>query len=211
MEKHRCSLCNNETIEYAKTRKRNYLFCPFCNSVQMDPDFYISLEKEKQRYELHNNDVSDLGYQNFVKPITSYITNNINKESLGLDFGAGHGPVISEILKSKGYKIKIYDPFFHNDLSLLDSKYDFIISCEVIEHFHNPDKEFKLLRSLLNPNSKLILMTDPFKSTTDFPKWYYKNDETHVFFYSKQTFQYIKENYDFKNVEIYNRLIIFET
>lgn len=211
MDKHRCSLCNSQTINYAFERKRNYLFCPICNSIQMDPKYYISLEDEKKRYELHKSDINDLGYQNFVKPITDFVFQKLDNKSLGLDFGAGHGPIISEILKKKGFEIKIYDPFFHNDLAVLDSKYDFIISCEVIEHFHNPAKEFKLLRSLLKDNGKLILMTDPYNDLTDFSKWYYKNDETHVFFYTEKTFEYIKEQYAFKDVIINNRLIVFET
>ena len=211
MDKHRCSLCNSQTINYAFERKRNYLFCSVCNSIQMDPKYYISLDNEKKRYELHKSDISDLGYQKFVKPITDYVFKNINEDSVGLDFGAGHGPVISELLKEKGFKIKIYDPFFHKDKSVLDTKYDYIISCEVIEHFHNPDKEFNLLRKLLKANGKLILMTDPYNDEVDFSKWYYKNDETHVFFYTEKTFEYIKEHYDFKNIIINKRLIIFET
>lgn len=211
MKKHKCSLCHNETSEYKKARKRNYVFCPSCNSIQMDPDFYISLENEKKRYELHNNDINDLGYQNFVKPITDFILENINKDSIGLDFGAGQGPVISEMLKKQEYEINIYDPFFHKNLEALNIKYDYIIVCEVIEHFHNPDKEFKLLKNLLKANGKLILMTDLFNESTDFSNWYYKNDETHVFFYSESTFKYIEEKYDFQKLRIINRLIILET
>ena len=71
-------------------------------------------------------------------------------------------------------------------------------------------KEFELLKSLLKPNGKLYCMTDLFSDTIDFEKWYYKNDETHVFFYQSETFQWIKELLNFSKVTVINRLIIFE-
>jgi len=209
MVKYYCSLCNYETSYILTFRNKDYFECPNCESIQMHPDSFISLEKEKHRYELHNNDVFDLGYRNFVKPILDYIFNNFNINDLGLDFGAGHGPVIAKILEDKNFDIKIYDPFFHNNKALLKSKYDYIIICEVIEHFHKPKQEFELLYNLLNPNGQLIIMTDPLLDNTEFSKWYYKNDETHVFFYSLKTFEYIQKEFKFSNFTIDNRLIVF--
>ena len=128
---------------------------------------------------------------------------------MGLDFGAGHGPVIAKILEDKNFDVKIYDPFFYNKKSLLKTKYDYIIICEVIEHFHKPNQEFELLYNLLNPNGKLIIMTEPLLDNTEFSKWYYKNDETHVFFYSLKTFEYIYKEFKFSNFTIDNRLVVF--
>ncbi|MBN2835410.1 MAG: methyltransferase, partial [Candidatus Delongbacteria bacterium] len=106
MIKHYCSLCNYETSYILTFRNKEYFKCPNCKSIQMHPDSFISLEKEKRRYELHNNDVFDLGYQNFVKPILEYIFNNCKITDRGLDFGAGHGPVIAKILKDKNFDVK---------------------------------------------------------------------------------------------------------
>ena len=205
-----CSLCGNPTTFFEKTRKREYLRCEYCNSIQMNSKYYLTLDQEENRYKLHNNDIFDIRYQNFVKPIVdSVIQNNLTSE-LGLDFGAGTGPVITNILNTKGYNIEVYDPFFHKNENLLNKKYDFIIICEVIEHFHNPKKEFQLLKKLLKTNGKLYIMTDIFKPDIDFKKWHYKNDETHVFFYSKETFEYIRKTFLFSKVVLKDRLIIFE-
>lgn len=209
MTKHKCSLCNHETEQFLTFRRKEYYECSNCGSIQMHPDSYISLVKEKHRYELHNNDVFDLGYQNFVKPIIDYVLTNNKETDKGLDFGAGNGPVIAMILEHKNFDVKIYDPFFHNNKDLLKTKYDYIIICEVIEHFHKPKQEFELLYNLLNPNGELIIMTDPLLDNTDFSKWYYKNDETHVFFYSLKTFEYIFKEFKFRNYTIDNRLVVF--
>ncbi|MFA7076555.1 MAG: class I SAM-dependent methyltransferase [Candidatus Izemoplasmatales bacterium] len=208
MKTHNCVLCNHKTIYFTTFRNKTYNHCPNCDSVQMLPEFFISSKDEKNRYELHKDGTNDLGYLNFIKPITSYILNNLDKKNIGLDFGAGHSPVISSVLEKNGFKIFNYDPYFHNNEELLKDKYDFITSCEVIEHFYNPQKEFQTLSSLLRANGKLVLMTDLYDSNTDFNKWYYKNDETHVFFYSKKSFEYIKKRFGFKSLDIDNRLVV---
>ncbi len=206
----KCPLCNSSSKYYITFRNKDYYMCEGCKSIFMDSKFYLDPEKEKDRYLLHNNDVDDLGYQKFVKPIIDYTIDNFTGSNPGLDFGAGHGPVISTLLKRMSYDIEMYDPFFHNQKELLKKKYDYIISCEVIEHFHNPAKEFLALKQMLNSGGKLILKTDILKPETDFSKWYYKNDSTHVFFYSIDSFDFIVKHFGFSKVFIDDRLIIIE-
>ena len=210
MTKQFCPLCNFETKQLLTFRKKDYHKCGNCHAIFMLPDFFVSLETEKNRYELHNDGTNDSGYLNFVKPITDYVKEHFTSTHKGLDFGAGHSVVIANVLNELSLSVKIYDPFFHNNKELLEEKYDYIIACEVIEHFHNPIKEFTLLSSMLNPFGKLIIMTDPLIESTDFSKWYYKNDETHVFFYSLKTFEFIQQTLGFKKLTINNRLIVFE-
>lgn len=176
----------------------------------MHPDFYPLPIAEKRRYELHNNDVEDPGYRSFVKPIVDYVSQNHSATERGLDFGAGPGPVIAELLAKRGYQLSLYDPFFHDNQELLENKYDYVIACEVVEHFHNPQKEFDRLAKLLSEKGSLVIMTGLFSENCDFESWYYKNDETHVFFYSHDTFKYIKSAYGFKNLMIENRMIILK-
>jgi len=127
----------------------------------------------------------------------------------GLDFGAGTGPVISKMLSDKRYDIKQYDPFFHNEPQLLRDKYDYVICCEVIEHFHQPAKEWERLKNLLLPGGSVICMTHIYEPSIDFPKWYYKNDETHVFIYMKETLEWLREKYGFCSLTIKERLVCF--
>jgi 2-polyprenyl-3-methyl-5-hydroxy-6-metoxy-1,4-benzoquinol methylase len=154
--------------------------------------------------------VEDKGYQKFVQPIVAIVLTNFNKKHVGLDFGCGPGPVISKLLRDQEYQITTYDPIFDANIAALKTTYDYIVCCEVIEHFHNPVKEFKLLKSLLKPNGKLICKTDLYSEAIDFKKWYYKNDQTHVIFYHKKTFNWIQQHIGFSKISISNRIITLE-
>lgn len=175
----------------------------------MDKNLRFDSVAEKSRYEEHINDVEDNGYQKFVSPITVAILNDFSTSDKGLDFGAGTGPVISKLLNESNFSIKLYDPFFHNYPKLLDNKYNYIVCCEVMEHFFYPKKEFELLQNLLQPNGKLYCMTDLWDKSIDFHKWYYKNDQTHVFIYTKETIYWIQKELNFSNVTIDGRLVVF--
>lgn len=173
----------------------------------LHPSNYLSSAEEKARYKTHNNDIDDIRYQNFVSPVVEAVVNNYNTKHRGLDYGAGTGPVITSLLEKKGYKLNLYDPFFHFYPKNLDKKYDFIVCCEVIEHFHNPYAEFKSLTNMLNPNASIFLMTSLYDESIDFKTWYYKNDDTHVFFFHKKGLKWIKNNFGFSNLVIDGKLI----
>jgi citrate lyase synthetase len=64
-----------------------------------------------------------------------------------------------------------------------------------------------LLRGLLHKGAKLYLMTDIYDER-DFATWYYKNDPTHVFFYTKESFEWIQKAYNFQTLFIDKRLIV---
>lgn len=207
MDSRKCTLCEGR-LDLFYSKSKVFYICRGCKGISLDEKFFLNPELEKQHYKRHNNNVNDLEYQKFVSPITESILRDFSAFHIGLDFGAGTGPVISKILKDNNFNIEQFDPFFHQDDELLSNKYDFIACCEVIEHFHNPKKEFQLLYNLLNENGKLYIMTDLYNSEIIFDKWYYKNDPTHVFFYQNETFQKISNLFGFKSFSIDNRLII---
>jgi SAM-dependent methyltransferase len=204
-----CGLCHGEADLFFETRDKKYYRCGQCSAIFLDPACYVSKENEKKRYEEHNNNVDDPGYRKFVEPIVSLIRERFNIKHKGLDFGSGTGPVIAKLLREKGYDVELYDPFFCDNPKALEKKYDFIICCEVIEHFHFPAKEFKLLKSLLSPGGMLFCMTDLYSEKTDFKNWYYKNDPTHVFFYHQSTLARIKSLSGFSSVENAGRITQF--
>ncbi len=177
----------------------------------MDLNNLPDRDKELKRYNEHNNDVNNAGYQQFVMPIVDAVAKQFTSNHQGLDFGAGPGPVVAKLLHDKQYDFVLYDPFFYDYPHLLTKTYDYIVACEVIEHFHNPYKEFVLLKNLLKPNGKLFCMTSIYNQDINFSTWYYKNDPTHVFIYQQETIFYIREHFGFKDVEILNNMIIFST
>lgn len=203
---HLCPLCKSNSNNFYK---KVYYQCVNCYGLFRPAQLLPTLEAEKNRYETHNNDVENEGYQNFVSPITNAILENHDAEDVGLDFGAGSGPVIANMLERKGYKPLLYDPIFHIYPELLERKYDYIFACEVIEHLHNPYEEFSRLYNILNTNGKLYCMTHLYDKSIDFDRWYYKNDFTHVFIYTRETIHWIATEIGFSDYKIDDRLITF--
>ena len=202
-----CPLCNNK----AKAFYTIYYRCSKCDGIFKDSSHLLEKSLERNHYENHENNIEDTHYQKFVSPITKTIQKDFPKNSHGLDFGSGKAPVIAHICKQNGYAMEFYDIYFYPDLNPLQKQYDFIAASEVIEHFYNPKIEFTLLQSLLKPKGSLYLMTEIYDDSIDFSSWYYKNDPTHVFFYTKKTVAWICQNYGFKNFLIEKRLIILQT
>ena len=203
-----CPLCQSKSDFFYKDTQ-SYYRCTTCDAIFVDENELPDAASEKERYELHSDDTEDEGYRKFVSPITSNILRDFTQEDRGLDFGAGTSAIISAVLHEHNYDVKNYDPYFHNHPKLLQKKYNYISSCEVIEHFYHPAKEFALLRSMLAEGSKLYLMSDIYDESIDFAAWYYKNDPTHVFLYTKKTFEWICQKYDFKELFIEKRLVVF--
>jgi len=201
-----CPLCSSKSELFYK---EEFFQCSTCKGIFKNPKFFLDENKEKERYELHSDDAEDVGYQTFVSPIKKSVMDDFTKEALGLDFGSGSSQIVAKVLQSEGYVVKIYDPFFAPILENLKEKYDYITSCEVIEHFNNPHKEFVLLQSLLKEDGKLYCMTHLYDESIDFSKWYYKNDPTHIFIYQARTVEFIKNNFGFSDFRIDKRLITF--
>ncbi len=210
MESIRCSLCQGTTKPFFQGRHGEYFHCEQCWGVFLSPKYFSPPEIEKARYETHNNDIKDARYQKFVSPIVNQVLADFSPQDQGLDFGCGTGPVIHYLLQQEGYLVTQYDPFFWNQPEALKQSYDYIICCEVIEHFHNPRQEFSQLYSLLNLGGRLYCMTELLTEEIDFKDWSYKDDFTHVFFYHPETIQWIKQEYGFRKADIKGRLIILE-
>jgi len=204
-----CPLCNSKGEVFYNKKNRLYHQCTNCLGIFVDQEILPTRVDEELRYKEHNNDVDNKGYQKFVSPITNAIMNNFAQNHLGLDFGAGTGPVISKILEDNNFNIVKYDPIFCNYSELLKKKYNYIACCEVMEHFHNPKKEFALLKNLLLPDGKLYCLTHLYSADIKFANWYYKNDFTHVFIYQFKTLSYIKETFGFKDLSLDKKLITF--
>lgn len=205
-----CPLCGSGDVSLFYDRNHVFFSCGHCYGLFRPKSTYVDSDMEKSRYQEHNNDVFDKGYQQFVSPITSSVLRDFGPQHSGLDFGAGTGPVISKVLEDNAYTIVQYDPFFANDKTLLQKRYHYIVCCEVMEHFHRPYDEFELLRSLLLPGGKLYCMTGLYDNSIDFNGWNYKDDATHVFIYRERTLGWIEEALEFSGLTVSGRLIVFE-
>ena len=199
-----CPLCRstNKSIQYHTDKKRDYLQCSQCDLVYVSPEFLPSKRVEKQEYDLHENSFEDEGYRKFLRkvltPLTPFIKNAQNTALVGLDFGCGPAPVLASMLEAEGVKMSTYDPFYANHLSVLEQSYDVVTCTEAIEHFHAPHVEWALFNKLVASGGVLAIMTKRVLDKARFANWHYKNDVTHVSFFSEATFQYLaqRDGYD---------------
>lgn len=135
---------------------------------------------------------------------------NLPPASQGLDFGSGPGPTLSLIFEEAGHQCEVYDKFYADDKEKLKTEYDFISSTEVVEHLASPNEIFELLFSLLRPSGMLGLMTKLHTKNIDFGAWHYKNDPTHICFYSPTTMQYLANRF-YKQLTIIGSDVILFT
>lgn len=202
-----CTLCktllNNQIDDV-------FFMCHVCNAYVKDVKQYVTTSAEIERYEEHNNDVTDVRYQGFTAPITHAIFKLYTSQHFGLDYGCGTGPVISKQLQEKNYQVQLYDPFFYADEGYLIRTYDYIFSCEVFEHFFHPKEEIEKLINLLKPKGRLLIMTHQYDGKTPFANWYYRKDPTHVFIYTQKTFEYIAKKYQLQIEQHTNKFIILK-
>lgn len=206
-----CPLCSTPNQLYHTHTERDdqqYFRCPECQSIAMHPRHYLTRDEEKARYLTHNNDVNDLGYQKFVRPVILAVTTHTQINHHGLDYGAGTGPVITKLLREKGYSMTTYDPIFIPNSEALNTTYDFIVCCEVVEHFHYPQHEFEGFHRLLKPGGLLVIKTELLTPDIDFPNWYYINDPTHTLFYSYEGMRRLLSHNGLQSLDITSNLVI---
>lgn len=203
-----CTLCNSKEISHYYDNR--YFKCNNCDLIFLSPKFQISQDEEKKRYSTHNNDPLDPNYRKFLNRLMEPVIHQINIGDKGLDFGSGPGPTLSIMFQEKGFNMNIFDPFFADNQSVLEEKYDFVTSSEVVEHFSTPAKSWMQLINLVKPKGTLGIMTEIFDKNINFEKWYYKNDDTHVSFYSLKTFSWIEKYYNLTKIYNDSRVIIFK-
>ena len=186
-----CPLCHFDRCpEFCRDRRRRYLRCERCALVFVPPRYYLSAEQEKAEYDLHRNEVEDPGYRRFLGRLVSPLAERLGPGARGLDFGCGPGPALAAMFRERGHPMALYDVFYQPDTAVLDQHYAFICATEVVEHLHRPGEVLALLWGMLDPGGYLGVMTKLVRDQEAFAGWHYKNDPTHVCFFSERTWQW---------------------
>ena len=186
-----CPLCSGLQISsYCSDRRRPYLQCLTCEMVFVPSTYYLTREAERAEYVLHDNEVNDPGYRKFLSRLMNPLVERLEAHSQGLDFGCGRGPALAHMLREAGFEMALYDSFFVPQEQALQRCYDFICATEVVEHMHRPGQELQRLWGLLVPGGTLGVMTKLVRNQTAFASWHYKNDPTHVCFFSVDTWRW---------------------
>lgn len=190
-----CPLCGSTASAEFYSGRRDYLQCPICRLVYVPTEQLPTRDEEKRQYDLHENSPGDAGYRRFLGRLYEPVARRLPGTSRGLDFGSGPGPTLSVMFEEAGHQVNIYDPFYapHSDVFL--KQYDFITTSEVVEHLHRPGREFDRLWSCLKPGGLLGVMTKRVRDREAFAGWHYKDDPTHVCFYSTATFAWLAEKW----------------
>lgn len=207
-----CPLCQSTNIAfYHSDKKRTYLQCQQCQLVYVSPQDRLSSAQEKAIYDQHQNNPDDIGYRRFLNRVAQPLIERLPTNAVGLDFGCGPGPTLSVMLQEHGLECALYDIFYFPDTQALQQRYDFITCTEAIEHFCQPSNEWQQLLSMLKPGGYLALMTKLVIDKAAFSQWHYKNDQTHVSFFSRATFEYLAHQHRFQLTFIGNDVILLQT
>jgi hypothetical protein len=170
------------------------------------------LEEEKGRYDLHQNNFGDEGYEQFLYRSVQQLKQHTEITGAILDYGCGPNPVLASLIQNKYLTpVDYYDPIYHPNIELQNEKYHIIFCTEVVEHFRNPAEEWKKMIDLASTNAYFVIMTECYDSLERFETWYYTRDPTHVAFYNEETMNWLARNFQLKRVHSNDkRVFIFQ-
>lgn len=221
-----CPFCDNFVHNMNDVKGKKYFFCDKCGGISLVKGFFAPNDQQKNRYMLHENTLDNLGYKKFlcgfVDPVLEFLQEFIKKDELKIfDFGSGPSPCLCELLKtyidsgklSKTTIINNYDKFFTPKKNLIPS--DLCFCLEVVEHFENPIEDFMELSKCVKKGGYLavgtILVPKNSYTVDEFSKWWYKDDFTHVSFYTEKSLEILGNKVGLKLVnKLSERIILFQ-
>lgn len=207
-----CPLCaTTHPLVFAKDKRRLYWQCSECDLVFADPSSWPSRSEEHSEYDLHENNVNDPGYNRFLARMVAPICERIPAPGRILDFGCGPAPALAQQLSEVGFSVSLYDTFYQPNADALNHSYDCIVMTEVIEHLHDPKSLLPTLWQQVGHGGCLAIMTQRVISSAAFKTWPYKNDPTHVCFYTEKTFHELAARLGAARVEFIGRDMVFFT
>jgi len=107
----KCKLCGNKAER--RQDDRRFFQCQICGLIFKDEKYILTADAEKMRYQEHNNSIENEGYVNMFRQfLDKAVLPFVQPEADVLDFGAGPGPVLAELMGREGFSTTIYDPFF---------------------------------------------------------------------------------------------------
>lgn len=195
--KMKCHICNKITESFIDQKTNiTYYNCNNCEYIFKSPECYQDFSVQKERYNLHENDENDTGYQAYFQRFLDFILPLLDKPKTALDFGCGRSSLLASLLIKEGIDCDYYDPIYHPDTLDEKKKYELIVSTEVFEHLHQPREVFESLLDRLEEGGYLALQTQFHPNDAEaFKKWYYHQDPTHIVFFTAKTFRVLCKEY----------------
>ncbi len=205
-----CPLCKSGVEQlFHQDKRRSYYRCGTCQLVFTSPAYFLTPAEEKAEYDLHRNSPDDAGYRRFLSRLFKPMQARLQPGSRGLDFGSGPGPTLSVMFEEAGHSMALYDHFYANNPTVWNEQFDFITASEVVEHLHHPAEELARLWGCLRPGGTLGIMTKLVLNREAFARWHYKNDLTHVSFFSRPTFEWLGDQWGAKPEFVGKDVVLF--
>lgn len=190
-----CPLCDSkQIIGFHQDKQRTFLRCKTCMLVFVAPEYLPSKEQELKEYALHQNSLEDEGYLSFLSRMVNALQPYLKPGNYILDYGCGPCHALAHLFELQGYSVDCFDPLF-GPTAIKKEQYDVITATESIEHFHRPIHEWERWMDLLKPGGWLGIMTKRVANVERFSNWHYKNDTTHVSFFSVETFTWLAKEH----------------
>lgn len=200
--KKKCFFCEKDDLDALSVRGRLYDRCLACGGVFMRPEYYLTPDAERDRYALHHNGLENADYraylERFLDLAVSYVSRDY-PETLPiktvLDWGSGPIPSLVALLRERGYDARGFDPFFLPDYEPFEGGADLVVCLEVAEHFHDPVGSFAEIARNTRSGGFMAVKTGivpdipAFKDF--FHTWWYREDPTHVCFYTERALRAI--------------------
>jgi len=165
----------------------------------MDSADHLTHNAEKKRYDHHLNELENEGYRAHLMELVAPCIKHMKPWFECLDYGSGQNKWIETIFGEFNHLMVSYDYYFFPELELRE--YDLITCNEVVEHFRNPKQEFVKLNGLLRTEGILGIGTNTYDEKTDFLKWHYLTDPTHISIYHQKTIEYLCDLYNYQIIE----------
>lgn len=191
-----CVFCLETAIIEKIIGNTKYSQCSSCQGVFVNREFLPGDEAEKRRYELHQNTLENAGYRGYLESFIKIFETFPGIETI-FDYGCGPSPALVQLLVNRGYDARGWDPFFASETKRFENGADLVTCLEVAEHFFNPRKDFELIAECVKPGGYLVLGTHSIpqfsgeKTWGFFESWWYRQDITHVSFYSEKSLQIV--------------------
>lgn len=192
-----CHICHNSCETFIdEKRKITYYHCGNCEYIFKSPECFQDFSAQKERYNLHENEEEDPGYQAYFQRFLDFTLPLVGHPSTALDFGCGASALLAKMLEKEDIECDFYDPIYHPDTLNDTKKYELIVSTEVFEHLHQPREVFESLLERLEEGGYLALQTQFHPHEREaFKTWYYHQDPTHIVFFTVRTFEVLCKIY----------------